>query len=104
MLVRLLRIGILWTPTKSAEWVLQWWQTNQAEYPCMARAARDYLPIPASEVDMERTLSDGRDIWSIRRWRMNGNTFRTLMLCRDYLKRQAEERAERRRGLGQLKK
>ena len=25
---------------KSAEWVLQWWQTNQAEYPCMARAAR----------------------------------------------------------------
>jgi hypothetical protein len=51
----------LYTGHKSAEWVLQWWQTNQVEYPCVARAARDYLPIPASEVDMERTFSDGRD-------------------------------------------
>jgi len=91
----------LYTGHKSAEWVLQWWQTNQAEYPCMARAARDYLPIPASEVDMERTFSDGRDILGIRRWRIKGNTFRTLILCRDYLKKQAEERAERRRRLGQ---
>jgi hAT family C-terminal dimerisation region len=48
----------------------------------MARAARDYLLIPASEVDMERTFSDGRDILGIRRRRMNDNTFRTLILCR----------------------
>jgi hypothetical protein len=59
-------------------WVLQWWQTKQAEYPCIARATRDYFPIQASEVDtcMERTSSDGRDILGIRRWSMKGNTFR----------------------------
>jgi hAT family protein len=68
----------LYTGHKSAEWVLQWWQTKQAEYPCMACATRDYLPIPASKVDtcVERTFSDGRDILGIRRWRMKGNTFR----------------------------
>jgi hypothetical protein len=93
----------VYTGHTSAEWILQWWQTKQAEYPCMARATCDYLPIPASEVDMERTFSDGRDILRIRRWRMKGNTFR-VEIGNHYLEKQAEERAERRRRLDQLKK
>jgi hypothetical protein len=56
--------------SQPVEWVLQWWQTNQAAVP-LAHLACDYLPIPA-EVDTECTFSD---ILRLRRWGMKGNTF-----------------------------
>lgn len=40
-----------------SEWMLEWWNNNQNEYPCMAKIARDYLAIPSSEVDVKRGSS-----------------------------------------------
>jgi hypothetical protein len=51
----------------------------------MAQAARGYLVIPASEVDIERLFSLGRDILGIRRFLMSMSTLRTLILLRDAL-------------------
>jgi hypothetical protein len=55
------------------------------EYPYIAQAARDYLAIPALEVDIERLFSLGRDILGIRRFSMSMDTLRTLILLRDAL-------------------
>jgi hypothetical protein len=53
----------------------------------MAQAARDYLPIPSSEVDIERLFNIRRDILGIRHFSMNGDTLRTLIMLRNVLKK-----------------
>jgi hypothetical protein len=53
----------------------------------MAKAARDYLAIPPSEVDIERLFSDGRDILGVRHWAMSGATLRALTILKDELRR-----------------
>jgi hypothetical protein len=65
-------------------WLLSWWNSHQDEYPCMAQIARDFLAIPGSEVSVERLFSGGRDLLGLRRYRMNAETMRMLMLLRDY--------------------
>ncbi|KAH8799172.1 hypothetical protein F5884DRAFT_813041 [Xylogone sp. PMI_703] len=49
----------------------------------MARAARDYLAIPTSEVDVERMFNSGRDILGIRRFAMKGETLGRLLRLKD---------------------
>ena len=49
----------------------------------MSRAARDFLPLPASEVVCERLFSIGRDMLGLRRHRLNGETMRLLMLLKN---------------------
>jgi hypothetical protein len=63
----------------------------------MAKVARDYIPIPSSEADIERLFNDGRDILGVRRWSIKGNTLRTLMMLKDILRcREADKkRAEK---------
>jgi hypothetical protein len=46
----------------------------------MAQAACDYLSVPASEVDIERLFNVRRDILSIQRFSMSGETPRTMIL------------------------
>lgn len=70
------------------EWLRNWWNTNTGEFPCMAAAARDYLPIPSAETDVERVFNDGREILGIRRYAMSGSTMRALLVCKDELRRQ----------------
>jgi len=62
----------------------QWWSDNSYVFPLMSRAARDYLPIPASEADIERLFSNGRDILGVRRW---AQTMQALTLCKEELQR-----------------
>lgn len=56
----------------------------------MAKAARDYLPIPPSEVDIERIFSEGRDIIGVRRWGLDGGTLSTIMKLKDRRHREKE--------------
>jgi hypothetical protein len=68
-------------------WILNWWDGNKYEFPCIAQAARDYLPIPASEVDVERLFNVGRDVLGVRRFAISGETLRTVMMLKDVLRR-----------------
>jgi hypothetical protein len=69
--------------TKAENWLFSWWNMHKDEYPRMAAAARDYLPIPAAEVAVERLFSRGRDMLGLRRHSLNGESMRRLMLLRD---------------------
>ena len=70
------------------KWLLNWWAGNVTEYPHMAAAARDFLSIPASEVDVEALFSLGRDILGIRRYSLSPESMRALMILKDFLRRQ----------------
>jgi hypothetical protein len=65
-----------------AEWVLKWWKANAFNFPLMAKAARDYLPIPSAEIGIEREFSNARDVLGLRRHRLNAGTMRWLILLR----------------------
>jgi hypothetical protein len=69
------------------QWVLNWWATYKQEYPLMFAIARDYLPIPGSEVDVERLFNLARQILGLRRISMGTETLRSLILLKDYLHR-----------------
>ena len=48
----------------------------------MSKVTRDFLAIPAAEVDVERLFSLGRDLIGVRRYSLSPDTMRTLMLLR----------------------
>jgi hypothetical protein len=48
----------------------------------MSQVARDYLAIPAGEVDVERLFSAGRDLIGIRRYSLSIETIRALMILK----------------------
>lgn len=56
--------------------------TGQAQYPRLARMARDFLAIPGSSVCVERCLNIGRDVISLRRASLSAETIRLLMTFR----------------------
>ena len=54
----------------------------------MFAVARDYLPIPGAEVDVERLFNIARDILGLRRIAMSSGTLRTLILLKDHIRRE----------------
>ena len=66
------------------DWCLQWWKANQFQYKQVAKAARDLLAIPIVEVNMKRLFSEGRDVLSIRRIAVDGETMRVTRLIKSY--------------------
>jgi hypothetical protein len=48
-------------------WTLNYWLGNKWDFPLMFEVARDYMAIVASEVDIERLFSIGRDMLGVRR-------------------------------------
>jgi hypothetical protein len=77
-----------WSHTSIADgdpdWVLNWWKANAFDFPLMARAARDYLPVPSAEVGVERVFSGARDVLGLRRHSMNAETMRWLVLLKGH--------------------
>ncbi|CUA76156.1 Zinc finger BED domain-containing protein RICESLEEPER 2 [Rhizoctonia solani] len=57
---------------------LDWWNKHELRFPRLAAMARDYLCIPGSSVAVERVLSTGRDVISLRRAALSAETIRTL--------------------------
>jgi hypothetical protein len=72
--------------TVDPNWLCKWWHAHREEYPRMASAARTFLAIPASEVQVERMFNAGRDLLGVRRHSMKADTMRMLMLMNDYYK------------------
>jgi hypothetical protein len=46
----------------------------------MSQVAQDYLAIPASEVDVERLFSTGRDLIGLQRHSLGIDTMRAIMM------------------------
>ncbi|EUC60890.1 HAT family dimerization protein, partial [Rhizoctonia solani AG-3 Rhs1AP] len=61
---------------------LEWWRINHNRFPRLAAMARDFLSIPGSSVAVERVLSAGRDVISLRRASLTAETIRVLMTYR----------------------
>ncbi len=55
----------------------------------MFTTARDYLPIPGAEVDVEPLLNIARDILGLRRTSMSAETMRASVLVKGYITREA---------------
>ena len=70
---------------KKRDWIYTWWRGHLDEYPRMAAAARDYLAVPAAEVDVERLFNSGRDLLGLRRWSLSSGTMRKLLILKDSL-------------------
>jgi hypothetical protein len=70
------------------QWILNWWAAHKQEFPLMFAIARDYLPIPGAEVDVERLFNIARDIPGLRRMSMSAKTMRALVLLKDCLRRE----------------
>ncbi|TFK82775.1 hATC-domain-containing protein, partial [Polyporus arcularius HHB13444] len=58
---------------------LKWWYDRRAVYPTLSRMALDYLSIPATSVNVERTFSRGRLLLLYVRNRLSAQTTRALM-------------------------
>jgi hypothetical protein len=56
----------------------------------MSQVARDFLGIPAAEIDVERLFSSGRDLIGLRRYSLTAGTMRTLVFLRSYLREKQE--------------
>ncbi|KAF8705378.1 protein dimerization, partial [Rhizoctonia solani] len=68
-------------PTTTME-PLEWWSRHHQRFPRLAAMARDYLCIPGSSVAVERVLSTGRDVISLRRASLSAETISILMKYR----------------------
>lgn len=64
---------------------LAWWKVNGYRFPSLARLARDVLAIPGSSVSVERVLSIGRDVISLRRASLSAETITALMNLRSMM-------------------
>ena len=53
------------TAEQDIKWLMAWWRTNRFKYPRMAKIARRYLSVPASEFGVERR---GRDLLGLHRY------------------------------------
>jgi hAT family C-terminal dimerisation region len=64
-------------------WWFEWQNAHQGEYSQMLRAAREFLPLPALGVICARLFSTGREMLGLRRYRLDGETMRLLMLLKN---------------------
>jgi hypothetical protein len=75
-----------------SQWILDYWNSCKYEYPLMFQAVRDYIPIPGSEVDIERLFNTRRDMLGLRRFSMSGNTLGMMMMLKDALRVKEESK------------
>ncbi|KAL1941326.1 hypothetical protein VTO73DRAFT_7143 [Trametes versicolor] len=63
---------------------LSWWTEQAKRYPNLSCMARDYLSIPATSVDVERTFSRGCRLLSHVRSRLSAQTTRAVLCVGDW--------------------
>ena len=60
--------------------ILEWWKTNQHQFPNLSRMALNYLAIPATSVPSEQVFSMEKNLITDKRNRLAGKTIR-MYLC-----------------------
>lgn len=68
--------------------ILDWWRQAAEQYPRLARMARDYFAVPATDAGVEREFSKSRRIATAQRSRLSSKTITNIMLYKNYLTRQ----------------
>ncbi|PHU21109.1 hypothetical protein BC332_12260 [Capsicum chinense] len=69
---------------------LDWWRSNETQYPVLSRLARDILNVPMSTVASKSAFSQGRQQLGDNRHLLRSNAMNVLVCLRDWI------RAERR--------
>ncbi|KAM3281158.1 hypothetical protein P3S67_028178 [Capsicum chacoense] len=69
---------------------LDWWRSNETQYPVLSRLARDILIVPMSTVTSESAFSQGRQQLGDNQHSLGSNAMNVLVCLRDWI------RAERR--------
>ncbi|KAL0224269.1 hypothetical protein P9112_003659 [Eukaryota sp. TZLM1-RC] len=64
---------------------LEWWKINSSRFPCLAKAARDYLSIQATSVPSESLFSVAGDIARSRRSRLSPLNMRVLVSLKSWI-------------------
>ncbi|KAM3322122.1 hypothetical protein P3S67_003273 [Capsicum chacoense] len=65
---------------------LDWWRSNETQYPVLSRLARDILNVPMSTVASESTFSQGRQQLGDNRHSLGSNTMNVLVCLRDWIR------------------
>ena len=79
-------------PEDRRRWIntLDWWRSNETQYPVLSRLVRDILNVPMSIVASESAFSQGRQQLGDNRHSLGSNAMNVLVCLRDWI------RAERR--------
>ncbi|KAM3326725.1 hypothetical protein P3S67_001851 [Capsicum chacoense] len=79
-------------PEDRRRWIntLDWWRSNETQYPVLSRLARDILNVLMSTVASESAFSQGRQQLGDNRHSLGSNAINVLVCLRDWI------RAERR--------
>ncbi|KAL0211260.1 hypothetical protein P9112_009558 [Eukaryota sp. TZLM1-RC] len=64
---------------------LGWWKINSSRFPCLAKAARDYLSIQATSMPSESLFSVAGDIARSRRSRLSPLNMRVLVSLKSWI-------------------
>ncbi|CAG7815162.1 unnamed protein product [Allacma fusca] len=76
-------------PVKSSEvpnGVLTWWKEHELDFPNLAKMARDYLEVSATDVPAKCLFSTGTDLITPKRMKMLEDTIRISMCLKAWLK------------------
>lgn len=65
---------------------LGYWKSQQSEFPCLSKMARDFLAIQATSVAVERDNSAGADLVTANRCALKANTIQATMCLKRWFK------------------
>lgn len=72
--------------SSSKEDILNYWKNHEADFPCLANMARDYLGAQSSSVPVERDFSGGVDLVTSTRCSLKPETIRACMCLKSWFK------------------
>lgn len=68
--------------------MLDYWKTQNAEFPFLTQMARDILPVQSGSVSVERDFSGAVDVVTPTRCSLKHNSIRATMCVKSWLKSQ----------------
>lgn len=66
--------------------ILEWWKLNENSFPRLAKMARDILCVTATSVPVERVFSEGAEVVTKKRCRLDDQNIRYSVCINDWMK------------------